>query len=234
MYMARTRAPYVGLAAALGVVAIYDRRLRRPLLAVALVAILTLIVAWPLIMQLEFVKARLLERSPVYNRVALAATSLNMFLHKPLFGYGFGRYTFREEHVKYLTGAGGVARDYAHYFDVPHNEFLHILVLLGCAGFLPYVGLLVLAWRSCGHEMRNRTATAVERDVTLVALGGLVVYVANGLAADLAFCWYGTNLIFTLLGVVAGLRLRRKSQEMTPEGPRVGRRGKLIAVGARA
>jgi hypothetical protein len=213
MYLSKTRAAYVGFALGVVVAAVYDRRLRRPLLATAFVAVLALMAAWPFVVNSGFVQKRLLEATPVYNRIALAATSVNMISQKPILGFGFGRYTFRVNRAGYLKGAAGVSREYATNLDDPHDDYLGVLVLLGIVGFLPYAGILFLTLRRCVQVLRlPRPASPAERDLAVVALASLACYLEHGVFDGLMFCWYASNMVFVLLGAVERTACDRRAQ----------------------
>jgi len=204
----QSRAVWVGLIASLAVMSIFERRFRRPLIGIGVATALALALAWPFIAETDMVRYRVLQSSSIFNRVALTATGLNMFVHRPLFGSGFGRYTFATEKWPYVTSAFGVAHQWAENPGVPHNEFLHILVLLGLAGFIPFILIFWWFWRSIVESLRRESAPGVQRDICLVACGVLVMYIMNGLAVDLLFYAQANNLLYVLLGAAEAVRLR--------------------------
>jgi len=205
--LCKTRAAYVGVFAGLAVLGRWDRRLGRALVIAALFVTLGLLLAWPLMARTDFVSGRLSDPTPIRNRIALTGTALNMVAHRPVFGFGFGRYRFAEERMPYLSSLGGVSRAWAYSLHVPHNEYLHVLVLTGLVGFLPYLYVLVSCLRSVVRGYRELLARGgIESDVALAAMLGLVAYLLNGFFSELMFTWYGSNIVFVLLGAVEGAR----------------------------
>lgn len=207
----RTRAPWLGIGVGLGVVAWRERRLRRPLAVCAGVGAGALVVAWPLIADSDFISGRLLDLTPVYNRVTLTATALNMFAHHPIDGLGFGRYTFHTEKWGHLVSFGDVSPHYAYSLGVPHNEFLHILLMVGLLGFIPYAAVLALGWRTAGAQCRATSAEGgPARDAALVCQGVLAMYLVSALFSDMMFYQYASTQLYTLLGICYGQLVRRR------------------------
>lgn len=205
----RTRAPWLGIAAGLAVVAYFEPRLRRPLGAVAAVAGASIAIAWPVLAPSEFVSQRVFDMTPVYNRITLTATALNMFVHNPVLGLGFGRYTFDAEKWRYLVSVGDVSPHYAYSLSVPHNEVLHVLVLLGVIGAVPYVMIYALGWRTAARECRALRAAGPEGELALVCLGVLSMYIVSAQFSDCMFYFYASFQVLVVMGVVDGWRARR-------------------------
>jgi O-antigen ligase len=102
----------------------------------------------------------------------------------------------------------GVPPYYALAPGVPHNEFLHVLVLLGLGGFAPYAAVLALGWRTGVRCHRGVALPGPGREVALTCLAVLAVYVVNGLFVDLMANTYASSQLYVLLGATDGLRLR--------------------------
>jgi O-antigen ligase len=210
--LTKTRSVWLGALVGLGTAAAYDRRLRVPLCAAALLALVIGLglAAWRSDRGSdggeESIAARLLSREPIYNRVALAATAVNMILERPLLGWGFGRYTFIEEKRRHLTSFAGVRAHWAWGPGVPHNEVFHILILVGLVGFLSYLAAVGGAWRAAVAVYRHHPAPAsAAHAVVLTALAALAMYMVNGLFCDLMFDFNASNQVFVLLGAAVGL-----------------------------
>lgn len=200
----KTRGVMLGLFVGLAVVARHDARLRRPILVASIVGVLLLAGAWSFLAQTDLVRYRLLELSPVYNRIALSATALNLASDAPLLGHGFGRYVFATEKWGHITSLPGVPAWYAVDPGVPHNEFLHVLVQLGLVGLALY---LVPMWRGFRNARRFRDATRDEGAArfAMLAMTTVAVYVTNGLMVDLAACTYASIVLYSVLGCAEAL-----------------------------
>lgn len=207
--LAKTRAIWLGIVVGLVIAALYEPQLRKRLGAVALAATLALTISWPFISDSELVRNRVMDTAPIYNRVVTTATALNMFVHSPLIGFGFGRYTYDSEKWDYIVGVGGLSSYYAYAPGVPHNEYMHILVLLGLVGFVPYIAILVLAWRTAArHYLGHFGSLGVRRDIALIFLAVFGLYLTVAFTIDYFGLGYASIQVYTLLGVVDGLRVR--------------------------
>jgi O-antigen ligase len=215
--LSKTRAVYLGLLAAIAAMGNLIPRTRRAILLGALMGITALIVAWPMISRSDFLRTRLMDPVPVYNRIALWGTAANMVLHKPIAGFGFGQRTFREERADYFIKIGNVPAEYGYSLGATHNEYLHILVTTGLLGFIPYVTILVLLWRRGMRSYRRRDGTSPwETEIAFVAVASLATYLINGFFADLHACWYASNMIFFLFGALEGCEVRRATARAAP------------------
>ncbi len=221
LILTKTRAVYLGLFAAISAMAVLVPRTRRAVVVFGLAGITALLVAWPMVSQSDFVRGRLADPVPVYNRVALWGTAVNMVIHRPLAGFGFGERTYREERGPYFVKVGDVPPDYAYSLGATHNEYFNILVMLGLLGFIPFASILVLCWRS-GLQVHRRSDAARpwEREIAFVALASLAIWAANGIFVDLSRNWYGSNMVFFLFGVVEGIRVRREQVASNATTPR--------------
>lgn len=215
--LSKTRAVYLGLVAAIAAIGNLIPRTRRAILLGALMGIMALIVAWPVISRSDFLRTRLMDPVPVYNRISLWGTAANMVLHKPIAGFGFGQRTFREERADYFIRVGKIPPEYAYSLGATHNEYLHILVTTGLLGFVPYVTMLVLLWRRGVRSYRRRDGTwPYETEIAFVAVTSLATYLINGFFADLHSCWYASSMIFFLFGVLDGCEVRRVAGYSAP------------------
>lgn len=175
LVLSQVRIVWLALPAALFYLAATHAPARRPALVVGVGVLAAVMLAW-LGVDLgalagpegaaaqRSVAERLAEAGPAYNRIAVWATGLNMVVHRPLFGFGFGARTFLDARQDYYTSCCGVDWRWAVECHVPHNELLNVLILLGAVGLLVYLGLLRELWRLLSS---GRSASA---DSFLVAL----------------------------------------------------------------
>ncbi len=146
---------------------------------------------------------RVIDAAPIYNRVAVYATDLNMIVHQPLLGFGFGARTFLESRGDYYTSCCGVSPKWAVVCAVPHNEVLNVLVLMGVVGLLAYLGLLRELWRLLSAA---RTAAADPFAATLAAAAqaGLIALLVSALLHDVMYMPPAVQVIvFFLAGLGA-------------------------------
>lgn len=149
-------------------------------------------------------RQRLLQPEPVYDRMAVSATASNMIKHRPLFGFGFGMFTFQEDKADYYASWGGISPQAAVYPNSPHNDLLNVLVLMGVSGLLAYVALLLTSWqllRRTYARWRRIDPFAAEL-ATFVQAAFLVLLVTGQFHALMAIS-FAQVLFFFLLGMVA-------------------------------
>jgi len=147
---------------------------------------------------------RLEERGPVDFREAVYAGSWQMFLDRPLFGWGF--HQMPTELPRYVTA-------YQKKVLYPHNTYLEILVEHGVVGLALYAWLM---WEML--RLRRGAIPASENDGFLnrqfhrlwpVLLG---VYWLNAAVVVMSY-QFVNGLLFTLAGMLVAQRRRAVSAE---------------------
>lgn len=185
LILAQTRVVWLAVPAALAYFAAVCPPARRPALAMAAGLVAALVLAAAGVDHRLIASAngaassprgtigeRIQQAEPMYHRVAVWGTALNMIGHRPVFGFGFGARTFVASREGYYASCCGVAPEWAIPCAVPHNEALNVLVLLGVAGLVIYVGLLWSLWRLLSaHAADSRSLHAT------LAIGVQVAFV---------------------------------------------------------
>jgi hypothetical protein len=86
---------------------------------------------------------------------------------------------------------------------------MHVLILLGLVGFVPYVAILVLAWRTAArHYRRSLAVSGLGRDAALIFLSAFALYLTAASVSDAIFFGYSSIQVYSLLGAIDGLRVR--------------------------
>jgi len=200
----KTRAVWIGLPLALLLVALRYPRIR---------AVAALSTAW-LLGQLLLaptvgvdrlgLEQRLVQVEPIHDRVALTATASSMIGHRPLFGYGFGMFTFQGDKGDFYTSWGGVSAQSAVYPNNPHNDALNVLILTGVVGFIPYLALLWTSWRLLGrNRVRWRFSSPFVAQLAGFTQAAFLVLLVAGQFHSVMYMSYPQVLFFFLLGIVA-------------------------------
>lgn len=145
------------------------------------------------------VRERVEDAEPTYNRVAVYATALNMIRDRPLLGYGFGGRTFVRERDPYLTSCCGVSPEWAVICQVPHNEMLNQLVLMGLIGLLAFVAMIVVLWRRLTSVRLSGSDGAVP--LAIAAQAGVLVLLVIGQLHDVMFLYAAQALLFFTAGL---------------------------------
>ena len=127
-----------------------------------------------------------------------------MFLDRPLLGCGYGQYKIesrdyasdRSSDVPLERG-----RDY-----IPHNVAFSLLTETGLVGFGLFAAMLLLWARDAWRLWRNAALPLWTRQMGLLLLVALCVYLTNGMFHDVSVIAMMNMSLFFLAGVAAGLR----------------------------
>jgi O-antigen ligase len=172
----------------------------------------------------QLLEARATEQAPIYNRIISIATTLRMWVEKPVLGFGFGRYVYAEHSREFLTPVGPIPAEWGAEVFVPHNEFLHTLVMMGAAGLACYA---VIVWNALRTAASCRRLDPESGQWLGLALGAaLAIYVVDGMFADLIFFEFHGMLFFILFGAASGrldqhaAALPAPAREETARAPR--------------
>jgi len=198
----KTRAPWLGAMAGLLVIYVGDRRVRWLFLTGAMLGMIGFLAALPYLINSGLLQFRILDFEPMYVRFAAYTTALNMIVHNPLTGLGFGPAMFTASKPEYATTFGLIFSQFQA--GVPHNEFLHMLVLLGLAGFVPFIILLVWAFRlTSAARLRAAGAPEWQVDLALCARAIFVGYLCTGMMVDVLLFHYFLMLMYFIIGMSA-------------------------------
>jgi O-antigen ligase len=207
-----TRAVWLSFAASVVVLIIrsHNRRLRRICVAVAIVGALGLLITLSFDDQRRALTERLKESGPLDFRQAVYAGGWQMFLDKPLTGWGVNQ--MPAELARHVSG-------YKEKELYPHNTYLELLVEHGIFGLALYAWLMWEVFR-LGRGLVPRA----EHDGFLnqqfhamwpVLLG---VYLVN--AAFVVMNYQFVNgLLFTMAGMLAAQRRRATNDLEHAVGP---------------
>jgi O-antigen ligase len=156
----------------------------------------------------------------VAMRGSFAYVSWQMFLDRPLLGFGFGQ--FPTAKLDYLDDRSTELnlesiRDYCH-----HNTFLSVLTETGLVGLALYLALLGL-WGWNGWTLASSSSVPDwARAQGLLLLCALGIYVCQGLFHELSYTPIDNSLVFFLAGLTVGVR-----RSVMPAGSRLLRLGNV-------
>jgi len=205
-----TRAPWISLLIALFVIQFFDKRFRRLFIIIAVVGAIILGLTWDRVTQ-STVAARINDDTSTYEgRQERWKTGLNMWLVRPIRGWGFGR--FEREAWRFRAGESNVR------LSAPENDYLVVVIGSGLLGLLPYLGMLLIPlWyglrliaKAKAHPDRFRGAPRhkpgtgfVKVETVAVACAVIICYLVYSFSAANVIA--GTKLIlFALCGAVIG------------------------------
>ena len=144
---------------------------------------------------------RFQEQGPVDFRKAVYAGGWDMFLERPLVGWGFHR--MPAELPRFVSG-------YEEKVLYPHNTYLELLVEHGVLGLALYVWLMWELWRlSRGAIPDDERGGFLDEDFHRVWPIILAVYWVNSALVVMSY-QFVNGLVFALAGMLAGQRHRAK------------------------
>jgi O-antigen ligase len=179
-----------------------NRALRRACVGLALVAALGL-AAFLSFSEFGCVVAdRLQEREPVDYRLAVYAGGWEMFLQRPLTGWGF--HQMPAELPRHVSG-------YHEKVLYPHNTYLELLVEHGVVGLALYLWLMWEMWRlGRGAIPAGEKHGFLNRDFHRLWPILLAVYWVNAAMVVMSY-QFVNGLLFSLAGMLAAQRRRAES-----------------------
>jgi O-antigen ligase len=198
-----TRAVWLSFVGAVVVLVLYskNRALQRASLGLALVAVLGFGVLSSHELRVAL-SDRLEERGPVDFRAAVYAGSWQMFLDRPLMGWGF--HQMPAELPRYVS-------EYKDKLLYPHNTYLELLVEHGLLGLGLYVWVMWEMWR-----LGRGAIPSVEKNGFLDLLFHrlwpilLAVYWINAALVVMSYQFVNA-LLFTMAGMLAAQRRRAEA-----------------------
>lgn len=206
LLLCKTRAPWMGAFLGMLFIFVFEHR-SRPLIATGFVlSVLGLLVALPWLLDSGLLQERVFFIESLFPRLTSYTTAINIFIHNPFFGIGFGPTIFIEAKPEYATTFGLISMQWTRFAGVPHNEFLHILVLTGLVGFIPF--LLILAWfnrLTCKRAYDGGEMEKLRNDFAFITRVVFFTYLLNCLLVDVLFFGYFLMLMFFMLGIVVSL-----------------------------
>ena len=145
---------------------------------------------------------RLEERGPVDFREAVYAGGWEMFLQRPLTGWGF--HQMPAELPRHVSG-------YSEKVLYPHNTYLELLAEFGVVGLALYVWLMWEMWRLArGLIPKNEKSGFLDRQFHQLWPMFLIVYWINAAVVVMSYQFVNA-LLYTLAGMLAAQQRRALS-----------------------
>lgn len=144
---------------------------------------------------------RLVEEDPLHDRAAVTRIAARMFRAHPLFGLGFGLWTFQSHKAEYYSALGADAT-YAVYPNNAHNDVLNVLVLTGIAGAAAYV-LLICAIGRLLWRQYTESRSPLTRALAVSGSALFIVLIVGAQFHAVMAMDYLQVLSFYILGIVA-------------------------------
>lgn len=179
LFVTYSRTPLLALLAGLLLLQFVYPRLRLVLIVGSLFVALNFAVNWQQIQATEAAQDRLNGVTDYNDRAARWGTGLNMWMERPLFGWGIG----------YFDDLSGQYRadPSSRNFDAVENDFIYLLVSAGLVGFLPYALFLVLPFlqsiRLFGQALRQPWLSFVHTRLVVLYWAVLLCFVIGSFTA---------------------------------------------------
>jgi putative inorganic carbon (hco3(-)) transporter len=196
-----TRAVWLSFAVSMGALIFLSRSrgLRRAGIAIAIVGLLSLIAILTFGDQQRALSDRLHESGPLDFREAVYEGGWQMFLEKPLTGWGINQ--MPTELAKHVSG-------YSEKELYPHNTYLELLVEHGILGFALYLWLMWELWRLRKVPIPRAESTGfLNRQFHIMWPILLAVYWVNAGVVVMNY-QFVNGLLFTMAGMLAAQRKR--------------------------
>lgn len=176
-----------------------NRSLRRACVAVAIVGVLGVLFILSFEDQRRALTERLQESGPVDFREAVYAGGWQMFLEKPITGWGINQ--MPTELAKHVSG-------YREKELYPHNTYLELLVEHGVIGLALYLWLMWELWKLSGFRIPpNETGGFLSSQFHAMWPVLLGVYWVNASVVVMNY-QFVNGFLFTLAGMLAAQRAR--------------------------
>ena len=209
VYCTYTRSAWMGLGLSMFVIlaALLPRTWRMPFFGGAVIAT-SLVVATQWESLLAFKRDKALSAQETQDsallRPMLAQIALNMFIDRPLVGFGFGQYM--QHNVDYVNDRTtelplAKAKPY-----VQHNVWLGLLTETGLIGVTTFCVMLWFWLHNAWHVWRTQSAPPYARYQALLFLATFAAYLPNALFQDISITSMVNMLLFFLAGLVEGLK----------------------------
>jgi putative inorganic carbon (hco3(-)) transporter len=196
-----TRAVWLSFAVSIGVLVFHshERRLRRICIGVTVIGALGLLIALSFDDQRRALVERLHESGPLDFREAVYAGGWQMFLERPIAGWGVNQ--MPEELARHVSG-------YKEKELYPHNTYLEILVEHGIFGLALYVWLMWEIFRlGLGRVPRAEREGLLDRQFHAMWPVLLAVYWVNAAVVVMNY-QFVNGLLFTMAGMLAAQQRR--------------------------
>jgi O-antigen ligase len=219
VYLTHTRAAWLALVLVVTVGAVLGRGLRRGFILMLGVMALAVVSNWSTFTSSDRSAGGVGSVNEVHDRLNTLATSVWAFEHKPILGWGIGRFpavnTYHHQQyspeVPWQRGFGIAS----------HLDALGVLVELGVIGLALWVVLLILIYTTLIKATYRLPAQGMYgRPLGMTALLCLLAQSITGLTVDLRFFDFPNIIVMLLAGAAIGWQ--RKLASATAESQATG------------
>jgi O-antigen ligase len=139
------------------------------------------------------------DLQPIYDRVNLYKLSYQMFLDKPIAGFGFE--TFQKYSPDYFNEISGIR--FTGVQLAAHDTFVAILVELGIIGFATYVGILFLIMKRSFFCFTKTPKKSRKLVVLIICFWAASIhYFINSVFIDIRYFTFLNSIWFIFAAIV--------------------------------
>lgn len=203
--LGQSRAPWIGAALAFIIIFIKHPPARPLMLVGGFTGFFIGLAFFALLIDyLDSFISRITNIGTLEGRAATWATALNMISDNPVFGVGFGATSYALNKIEYITGIGSLTAQYAVYLGIPHNEYIHVAVMLGVTGLVLFLMILLRLVKLMFQIFNNRNENELRRHLALYVGAIVIGLMFNSFFSDTYMQDYFWVLTYFLAGIAAG------------------------------
>jgi O-antigen ligase len=198
IFFTYTRGVWGGLISSLVVLVLFYPRGKKILGSLLLILVIGFMLIQTMqVSKIEGSAKEVVHRDTIDFHIFMPITGIQMFLEKPIFG--FGQFQFKNKYLAYMKAPGDYELPDEGF--VVHNTFINILVELGLIGFIPFFFILFYLIR----DAINLYRTSVEsRDIAIIFLAACAAFIAAGMVNNMQYK-FAHVLLFSMAGMTKGL-----------------------------
>jgi O-antigen ligase len=217
IYLTHTRAVWLSALVVLIIGATLAKRFRTGFIAGLGLTTTVAVVNWSIFTSTERKAGGVTSVDEIWDRLNIDQTALWAAAHKPLTGWGIGRfYSVNTYHHQQWSLHNPLMNGYG---DAAHENELGILAELGLIGLALWLCVLALIV----HRLWRAYRTLPEGDLcgrplAVIAIMACAILISAGSASDLRFYGFPMAVIFLLFGVAIGWSDRHKCRQAAAYG----------------
>jgi len=234
LYFSYTRSVWLGAAAGIAIVLGFTLRgAWRPLVlgGVATAGLLVAMLGANDLIGFEREQSAEATRHSAGLRGSFAYVSWQMFLDRPLLGFGFGQ--FPEAKLPYLADRNTELDLESTRNLVHHNHFLSVLTETGLVGFALFLAVLACWAHTAWKIARRPDAPPAAKAQAVLLLGAMAIWAAQMAFHEMSYSVVDNSLVFFLAGVTMGLRPQGEplGDALRQRGVSLPQRGVFLGTG---
>ena len=214
IFFTYTRASWISLVAALFIASLFIKKYRMLLLifylGLSCIGVVLLFLYWD--SMLGALGRAVEDLQPIYDRVNLYKLSYQMFLDKPIMGFGFE--TFQKYSPTYFNEISGIR--FTGTKLAAHDTFVAILVELGIIGLITYIWILFLIIKRSFTCFLKTTREINKLKILIICFWAASIhYFINLVFIDIRYFTFLNSIWFIFAAIVENKTLIMSEQNVS-------------------